>query len=55
MKLAFVCQNGLIMRYFTTNDIMIMLMWWAYVCEPRPQTGLLFIAQVIYEYGAPVE
>jgi hypothetical protein len=30
---------------------MIMSMWWDYVPERRPPTDLLFINQVVYEYG----
>jgi hypothetical protein len=33
--------------------IIIMSMGWDYVCELWPQTGLLFISQMIYEHGEP--
>jgi hypothetical protein len=33
--------------------MMMMSMGWDYVSELRPPTGLLFVPQVIYEYGEP--
>jgi hypothetical protein len=33
--------------------LLLMLTGWDYVSELRPPTGLLFIPQVIYEYGEP--
>jgi hypothetical protein len=35
--------------------LLFMSTGWDYVSELRPLTGLLFIPQVIYEYGATVE
>jgi hypothetical protein len=35
--------------------IMIISMEWDYVSKPRPQTGLLFIFQVIQDHREPLE
>jgi hypothetical protein len=32
---------------------MFMSIWWDYISELRPPTGLLSISQMIYEYGEP--
>jgi hypothetical protein len=52
-------QVAEIRRFITANnkffhfDIMFMSMGWAYVSELHPPKGLLFIPQIIYEYGEP--
>jgi hypothetical protein len=40
-------------QYVSGRLLLFMSMWWDDVSELRPPTGLLFIPQLIYEYGEP--